>query len=250
MATSEREHRGAIAVNNLGVALLEAGRVDSAIASLQDAVKLLKVGRDLSISVGPSSPLSLEVTMKRAAQRFALGDPASVESLPCASILAVSDNVDAAEMTAALQRPLPSHACSLFPIRLEPDSNEFCYESEEAILLSCTLILHNLGLALLLKSLTSKDEDATILQEKSIKLFQLCEKVIFSLGQSSHEDHHLQLKLLSVRGILSVSFIEALKVSGRHEDASFQKHRDFRASLANLRWPSCLHQSNQNAAAA
>jgi hypothetical protein len=205
MATSSSNpaYRAALALNNMGVSLLETSCIDQALVTLLDAFSVIKLacgGSGASTtrreggggSAAWQSTIDVDYKLQQAYERYSHRQPA----LSSLIVGAVSDDPTATEVETVVRSAQdPRDSGKVFPVRIEstssslscpPDSSSVsgCEDSEQASL-SCNVVLHNLGLAYLCMAQRCEGSRSRLFSEKGATILHLCDQVLVSLSEKT-----------------------------------------------------------------
>lgn len=248
----EQTHRAAICLNNIGCSLLERKCYRQALETLQSAVVAMKSscrGSSVPLPIGDSKIAegSLDSLIKAASQRLYKPEPTSASS-HLVTAESLSDDAFESDIDMALG-VCPFKTSVVFPVRI--DSFDLDSDDEKEASLTCTIILHNFGLASLLRSTVVEAEGAQRLHQNCFKIFRLCQTVLSSRITSCPD--HLQLKKLFFLGYVVVSAsVHALRAAGRQKEAleSMAKLVRLKAGAVELGKTDIIAHRSKTAAAA
>jgi hypothetical protein len=217
----DRQYRAVVALNNLGVSLLEQGLHSHAQTTLLDAMTLLKpafqgLAEDSSGSDSGGLP-DVDKVMAQAHQRYArtLAGVLPVDS--CAPVLVVTSLADAADLQAAAAVRSPQ---LLHPIRLELNDHEVMLDrrpyNKEEVFITCFVIVHNCSIAHFLTTDFETAKEST--KEKPFKMLEACHRILLGLGMciSNHQSLRQQAYL---DFITHKTYMDMLRITHRSEGA-------------------------------
>jgi hypothetical protein len=203
LSLSHREYRAAIALNNIGVTLLERRCFKQALATLQDAVVLMKIA-----FLPPTAAFSKDVVAKlqKAHERVACPRPCS-QTAPIMRFQVISDDGDTSVLFENTTTEKNSLACALL-VRFE-DVTAF---GDRCCDIDSSVILHNFGQSCLLYSKTmSSSVFADRLRQNSFAILNLCQQVLLSCFFQCREDDVLKLqKVFFVSVVVTQTLSQAL----------------------------------------
>jgi len=222
-----REHRAAIALNNMGVSLLERRAYRQGMETLKDAIFVMKrvihpQSKTPDFATNTPSTNSTEAKVNRANKRMANPQPVpSAFSCDVISHEAISSHHQ--PMDSVLRKGAASP--STFPIRIEA-GNIDCPEDRNPDLESA-IMLHNFGVAHLCMSKLAKSP--LKFQEGALALFNMAYSIISNrntIAQLSDSDMRSvsETRLLLAVVVLN-NVVRVLRATGNHSEAdeSYQK---------------------------
>lgn len=223
--SNEHTYRAAVALNNIGVSLLEACCYDQALVTMLDAFSVIKVacspakqdGHDDEAGTprqGSASPSMVDVDSKlrRAYERNACRQETSPCHQPTTQVRAVSDDPSAADLEAVVRSTYePRRRGLVYAIRLESSSLDFptdameCSGCQEEAAFHCNIVLHNLGLAYLCLSRSCGDVRSLALSQKGVTLLHLCDQVLATLSEQTSQKFHQYRRVLFLGMVSTIS---------------------------------------------
>jgi hypothetical protein len=209
-----RDHRAAIALNNMGVSLLERRAYRQGIETLKDAIFVMKrVLRPPSISpqgLGktPNSTSYAEVMVHRASKRMANPQPISS---------AISIDV-VSQCASFSRRSYPSGSVlrggSFSPLRIE--ATDLVSLEDRDPDLESSIMLYNFGLAHLCMAKLAKTP--TKLQEGALKLFTMAYSLFAPLCDQAGHGIREDIVLLAAANLNNM--VALLTQMGKHSEAN------------------------------
>lgn len=188
---TERHYRAVVALNNLGVSLLEHGRHEQAQTTLLDAMMMLKpafhgLGDDASLAESLNDPPDVDKVMVQAHQRYAHSLTGAVPVVT-SQVLVVTSLADAAD----LQTAVGMSSSHLHPIRLEVNDHEALWSrrphDKAEVFITCCVVVHNCSIAHFLATdfETAKESN----KRKPFKMLEACHRILLGLGMciSNHQ---------------------------------------------------------------
>ena len=217
----DRQYRAVVALNNLGVSLLEQGRHTHAQTTLLDAMTLLKpafqgLAENSSCSESSSGLPDVDKVMAQAHQRYAR-TLAGAQPTEIAPVLVVTSLADAADLQAAAG---VGSSQLLHPIRLELNDHEVLLDcrphSKEEVFITCFVIVHNCGIAHFLTTDFERAKEST--KQKPFKMLEACHRILLGLGLciSNHQSLRQQAYL---DFITHKTYMDMLRISHRSDGA-------------------------------
>jgi hypothetical protein len=231
-----RDHRAAIALNNMGVSLLERRAYRQGMETLQDAILVMKrVLRSPSItSQGsdktPNSTSYTDTKVHRASKRMA--NPQPIPS-------AVSVDIDSHRATFSYHSYLVSvlHGSSSSPLRspLRIEAADLDSLEESDHVLQSSIMLFNFGLAHLFMAkldnsimrfnfglahlcMAKLDKTPIKLQEGALKIFSMVHSVLATL--CNQEGHGIREDMILLTAATLDNIVALLSQMGKHSEAN------------------------------
>jgi tetratricopeptide (TPR) repeat protein len=169
-----REHRAAIALNNMGVSLLEQRAYRQGMETLKDAIFVMKhvfrpQSRNAGLGATSYSTGRTDVKINRAVQRMTNPQP-----VPSTVIIDVISHGVASSQSSPLGSILRASSSFAVPIRIEATDLD-CPEDRDPELESA-IMLYNFGLAHLCMAKLAKSPNE--LREGALKLFNMAYSII------------------------------------------------------------------------
>ena len=229
-----RDQRAAIALNNMGVSLLEQRAYRQGMETLKDAIFVMKrvfrpQSRTSSLGATSDSTISTDIQIHRAVQRMANPQP-----VPFAMITNVISHGVASSHSSPLGSILRESSSSSFtiPIPIEATGID-CPEDRDPDLESAIMIF-NFGLAHLCMAKLAKSPMK--LREGAHKLFNMAYSIISNKntlsGLSESEMRRFsETRLLFAIAVLN-SIVKVLTVMGKHTEANNSYQRLVRLGTA------------------
>lgn len=202
------DYRGAIALNNMGVSLLERGAYRNAIDTMKDAIAIMRTifPQNGAVHSAPHN-FNIDSKLQLAAQRLASPEtsraPLSVQTIPFSE-----DNINA--MKDAL-RYGPSGSV-FFPLRIE--ISDFNCRGRD-IDLESSIFLYNFGIAHLCMARVHP-KSAAKLRDGALKLFDLAHSILASQCAKA-QDPADQTHVLLVAAMVLNNVVQVLSEQGRME---------------------------------
>lgn len=192
-----KEHRVAVALNNMAVALQERSCEKQALETFQDALSLMKIA---SRAPGTAPTCDVDAMINKAFQSFAKPKPCKGQT--CLSFTSLPDDAD---FSAALK--CVSNGCNSLLIRIEEYGSE--HSSQRDLDLDCAIMLQNFGLSSLCHSY-SVPQSAQKLRNNACQLLQLSHTIISQQASSECNDEDLMQKTFFVALVITKSLAQAL----------------------------------------
>jgi hypothetical protein len=217
----DRQYRAVVALNNLGVSLLEQGRHSHAQTTLLDAMTLLKpafrgLAEDSSLSESSSDLPDVDKVMTQAHQRYArtLAGVLPVDSAP---VVVVTSLADAADLQTAVG---VGSSQLLHPIRLELNDHEVLLDhrpyNKEEVFITCFVIVHNCSIAHFFTTDFEKAKEST--KQKPFKMLEACHRILLGLGMCISNHHSLRQQAY-LDFITHKTYMDMLRITHRSEGA-------------------------------
>jgi hypothetical protein len=243
-----RDHRAAIALNNMGVSLLERRAYRQGLETLKDAIFVMKrVLRPASISSQglcktPNSTSYAEAKVHRASKRMANPQPISsaisIDVLSqCATFSHRSCPSDSVLHAGGPSSPLSS------PLRIEA-TDLISLEDRDSDLES-SIMLYNFGLAHLCMAKLVKTPIK--LQEGALKLFNMAYCIL--APRCDQEGHGIREDIVLLAATTLNIIVALLTQMGKYSEANESDHELARLGRAIQEFQ-CYHLEDQIAAAA
>lgn len=215
------EFRAVLALNNIGVSMMDRGCYRQALETMHDAVFLMKAvcrgSPSFVTGFSDRKPQDVESMLRRATERLLhpeQTEDASVEIMT----LTVSDEGHSGDMESTLV-VCPFNHEVLIALRLDDSFNFDALGQVESSIMS-TCILHNFGLCCICRAKAAdvSDLDLARLLHNAARIFELCQSVLST--QSTACRNGLHLKLLFFLGYVVLSaFIQVLLAEHRKSEA-------------------------------
>jgi hypothetical protein len=207
----DRQYRAVVALNNLGVSLLEQGRQGHAQTTLLDAMTLLKPAFQ-----GLSDDSSLSESSR--------GSPDVDDVLAQAPVLVVTSLADAADLQTAAGDGRSSPL--LHPIRLELNDHEVLLDhrpyNKEEVFITCFVIVHNCSIAHFLTTDFETAKEST--RQKPFKMLEACHRILLGLGMCI-SNHHALRQQAYLDFITHKTYMDMLRLARRSEGARLNARR-------------------------
>ena len=222
-----RDYKGAVALNNIGIVLLEQGAYRQALDTLKDAVFVMKVifrPRDNSAPLASN----VEVKLKRASERIA--SPHCEES-SINTITEILSNMGSFRSINTVM--LKQGAPYVFPIRIEE-----CTDQEYDLDIDSANILHNFAIAHLCCSRTAKTlASAELFRQSASRLSGFAYNLISNVLNNKRQADMDELILRETRIFLSAlvalnTLVHALMEMGNYAEAEKTYKRLMELGLA------------------
>jgi len=255
-----QDYRGAIALNNIGVQLLERGCYRQGLDTLQDSIHVMKERFRPAVDKSSMAQPAAEAQnfLQRAARRLAEPQPMASASFGVPhSVETISFDMGLTPVLNFLQET-PSTTCFL-PVRIdipEDFSSLVCggdnvlYSSSPSASMGIqhrdpdiesSIILYNFGVAnLLLSKVNPSHPSSTKLRSNALSIFQLASGVL-SKRSGMCEDGVEEASLLQIGLLVFHCIIQVLVESGNDEEARivcdrYYRIRDAVTSLQANEW--------------
>jgi hypothetical protein len=227
----EHTYLAAVALNNIGVSLLEAGCYDQALVTMLDAFTVVKVACSSpakleerhydNVGTAPmrsASPSMAEIDSKlrRAYERHSCRQESPPCHQPMTLVRALSDDPSAADLDAVVRNTHePLKRGQVYAIRLDSPSLDLssdatetmeCDGSQMEAAFHCNIVLHNLGLAYLCLSRSCGDARSVALSQKGVTLLHLCDQVLVTLSEQTSQKLHEFRRVLFLGMISTISY--------------------------------------------
>jgi tetratricopeptide (TPR) repeat protein len=249
-----RDHRAAIALNNMGVSLLEQRAYRQGMETLKDAIFVMKLvfrpqSRNSGLGAASDSTSSTDMKIHRAVQRMANPKP-----VPSAVIIDVVSHGVASSHCSPLGSILHESSSSSCTVAIRIEATDLdCPEDRDPDLESA-MMLYNFGLAHLCMAKLAKSPMK--LQEGALKLFNMAYSIISNKnGLSRLSEGEMRLKsetrlLLAVTVLSNV--VRVLTEMGKHAEAnnSYQRLIRLGTAINELDYPGPMGGKIDAAAAA
>jgi hypothetical protein len=212
-----RDHRAAIALNNMGVSLLERRAYRQGMETLKDAIFVMKrVLRSSSRAQGTTSDSTTndtEAKVCRAAKRMA--NPRAVPSALCIGAVSHGGTSSRNLLQGSVLREASSSPFT-FPIRIE--AADLDYPDDRDPDLEAAIMLYNFGLAQLCMAKLAKSPIK--LQEGALKHAKLAYRyaILSRLTESEIRSISKTRLLLAVLAVDNV--VKVLTMMGKHSEAN------------------------------
>jgi hypothetical protein len=171
-------YRGAVALNNTGVSLLERGCARQGYETLQDAMELIRAMFFTPQTIANEDALvfqGMNDKLLRASKAYVFAEP-QVNEILNFSVRVLSLDTGGLSVFDCLQES-PT-ASALHPVRFDlPSSRDEIMTRVSEPDLECSIILYNFGLASFLMSKT-KRKDGALARSNSLKILDLASSVI------------------------------------------------------------------------
>jgi hypothetical protein len=224
----DRQYRAVVALNNLGVSLLEQGRQGHAQTTLLDAMTLLKpafqgLSDDSSLSESSRGSPDVDDVLAQAHQRYAR-TLAGVLPADNAPVLVVTSLADAADLQTAAGDGRSSPL--LHPIRLELNDHEVLLDhrpyNKEEVFITCFVIVHNCSIAHFLTTDFETAKEST--RQKPFKMLEACHRILLGLGMCI-SNHHALRQQAYLDFITHKTYMDMLRLARRSEGARLNARR-------------------------
>jgi hypothetical protein len=216
-----RDHRAAVALNNMGVFLLERRAYRQGMETLKDAIFVMKrVFRPRSTS--EESTCSAEAKVHRAVRRMA--NPQPVPSAVAIDVISHGGATSHPSSLASILRG-SSSAAFTFPIRIEATDLDSPEDRDPD--LESSIMLYNFALGHLCMAKVAKSP--TKLQEGALKLFNMAYSIISNQNGLSRLSEGEMRRIRETRLLLSVvvmsNVVRVFSEMGRNTEAdeSYQR---------------------------
>jgi hypothetical protein len=240
-----RDQRAAIALNNMGVSLLEQRAYRQGMETLKDAIFVMKrvfrpQSRNSSLGASSDSMSSIDLKIHRAVQRMANPQP-----VPFAMITDVISHSVASSHSSPLGsilREQSSFSSFTIPIRIEAADID-CPEDRDPDLESA-IMLYNFGLAHLCMAKLVKSPMK--LREGALKLFNMAYSIISNKNALSGLSESEMRRFSETRLLLAVAVlnnvVRVLTEMGKHTEAnnSYQRLVRLGTAINELEFPGPL----------
>jgi len=234
--TAFHNYRGAVALNNVGVTLIERRCYRQAIETLKDAIFVMRgvfnTATEKNSASGFASTSGTEARLQRATERLVNPHPVSSSSL--INVISHDGTRIQPSMLSSLLKEgkAPSHSVT---IRIESADVDSPYARDPD--LESAVMLFNFGIAHLCSSKLSKSEVASKkLNQAALKLFNMAYAIISnktSLSCMSDQDAERSCEVrLVIAAIVLKQVVEVLKDMGNHSEANQSMQRLIRLQSA------------------
>jgi hypothetical protein len=232
--STEHIYRAAVALNNIGVSLLEAACYDQALVTMLDAFTVIKVAcspakqerHDICdnygvVQVGSASPSTSEINSKlrRAYESHSCRRDSTQCQQPTTVVRAISDDPSTSDLDAVVRNAYehdPGERGKVCAIRLDSASLDFPTDASGMMecdghpqveaAFHCNIVLHNLGLAYLCLSRSCDDARSVALSQKGVTLLHLCDQVLVTLSEQTSQKLHEFRRVLFLGMISTLSY--------------------------------------------
>jgi hypothetical protein len=238
-----RDHRAAIALNNMGVSLLEQRAYRQGMETLKDAIFVMKrvfrpQSRNSTLGATLDSTRGTDVKIHRAVQRMANPQP-----VPSAVIVDVISH-GASSHSSPLGSILRESSSSSFtvPIRIEATDLDFPEDRDPD--LESSIMLYNFGLAHLCMAKLAKTPMK--LREGALKLFNMAYSIVSNKNALSRFSDDEMRRVSETRLLLALAVlnnvVKVLTEMGKHTEAnnSFQRLVRLGTAINELDYPGPL----------
>jgi hypothetical protein len=223
----DRQYRAVVALNNLGVSLLEQGRHAHAQTTLLDAMTLLKpafqgLSDNSSLSESSSGSPDVDEVLAQAHQRYArtLAGVLPADSAPVLVVTSLADTADLQTAAGGGSSPL------LHPIRLELHDHEVLLDrrpyNKEEVFITCFVIVHNCSIAHFLTTDFENAKEST--KQKPFKMLEACHRILLGLGMCI-SNHHALRQQAYLDFITHKTYMDMLRLARRSEGARLNARR-------------------------
>jgi hypothetical protein len=230
----EHTYRAAVALNNIGVSLLESACYDQALVTMLDAFTVIKVAcspakqerRNNYDSGGAAqkesaSPCASEINSKlrRAYESHSRRHESAQRQQPTTVVRAISDDPSISDLDAVVRNAYehdPGKRGQVCAIRLDSVSLDYPLDesgtmecdghSQVEAAFHCNIVLHNLGLAYLCLSRSCGDARSVALSQKGVTLLHLCDQVLVTLSEQTSQKLHEFRRVLFLGMISTLSY--------------------------------------------
>jgi hypothetical protein len=236
-----RDQRAAIALNNMGVSLLEQRAYRQGMETLKDAIFVMKrvfrpQSRNSSLGATSDATSSTDIKIHHAVQRMANPQP-----VPFTMITDVISHGVASSHSSPLGSILRESSSSSFtiPIRIEATDID-CPEDRDPDLESAIMI-YNFGLAHLCMAKLAKSPMK--LREGALKLFNMAYSIISNKNTLSGLSESEMRRFSETRLLLAIAVlnnvVRVLTVMGKHTEAnnSYQRLVRLGTAINELEYP-------------
>jgi hypothetical protein len=229
-----RDQRAAIALNNMGVSLLERRAYRQGMETLKDAIFVMKrvfrpQSRNSTLGATSDSTCSTDIKIHRAVQRMANPQP-----VPSAMIIDVLSHGVASSHSSPLGSILRESYSSSFtiPIRIEATDIESPEDIDPD--LESAIMLYNFGLAHICMAKLAKSPMK--LREGALKLFNMAYSIISNKNSLSGLSESEMRRLSETRLLLALAVlnnvVRVLTEMGKHTEADHSYRRLVRLGTA------------------
>jgi hypothetical protein len=208
-----QDHRAAIALNNMGVSLLERRAYRQGMETLKDAVLVMKrVLRPASISQGfgktPNSACNAEAKIHRASKRMATPQP----------IVPSTVSIDAISHGATVSHRSKVHRGSSYPLSspLRIEATDLVSREDRDSDLESSIMLYNFGLAHLCMATLAKTPIK--FREGALKLFNMAYSVFAIL--CDQVGHGIREDMVLLAAATLDNIVALLTQMGKHSEAN------------------------------
>jgi hypothetical protein len=212
-----RDHRASIALNNMGVSLLERRAYRQGVETLKDAIfVMMRVLRPSSRSQGTTSDSTTndtEAKVHRAAKRLA--SPHAVPSALCIDAVSHGGKSSRHSSQDYVLSEASSSSPFTIPIRIEVDDLD--YPEERDPVLESAIMLYNFGLAHLCMAKPAKSPIK--LQEAALKHVKLAYAAVLSRLRVC-EMHSISKARLLLAVLALENVVKVLIEMGKHSEAN------------------------------
>jgi hypothetical protein len=230
-----RDQRAAIALNNMGVSLLEQRAYRQGMETLKDAIFVMKrvfrpQSRNPSLAANSDSTSSTDIKIHRAVQRMA--NPQPIPSVMNIDLISHGVASSHSSPLGSILRESCSSSTFTIPIRIEATDID-CPEDRDSDLESA-IMLHNFGLAHICMAKLAKAPMK--LREGACKLFNMAYSIVSNKnalsGLSESEMRELsETRLLLALAVLN-NVVRVLTEMGKHTEADQSFRRLVRLGTA------------------
>lgn len=210
-STVLHDYRGAIALNNMGIKMLECGCYRQAMLTFKDAMEVFRT----LFRPAEASRSNIDAKLRQAYQGLA-DSQQKQETTPTFSFRVVTGDDRFTNIASVLQQVGPAH----FLVRFEPV--DFCCPTQRNIDLDSAIVLYNYGISkLCLASAVSatRASSALSLRGAALKVFQLAQCILSSQQQGCEDDTELSL-IYFVAALVLDNVGQLLAGLGRHAEAA------------------------------
>jgi hypothetical protein len=229
-----RDYRGAIALNNIGVSLLERRAYRQAVETLKDAITFMKHVFRPQVVVTPGATFkssSLNVDARVAAAMERLECPQSSPTLRDPEDLVVQDSLQPSSIRAAALEGISSSFT--MPIRIEAADSDSPENRDPD--LESAIMLYNFGIAHLCLSKLSR-AGLTKFRDGALKLFNMSYSIISNKNALAGMNTEEIRKLSETRVLLAIvvlnNLVRVQTEMGKHAEANESYQRLVRLGSA------------------
>jgi hypothetical protein len=211
-------YRGAVMLNNMGVALLEGGAFLQGLETLKDAIAVMKLVNPAVDKTSTTTSSQVEAKLQQARHRVQNMETAT--SSVSVTVIFYDDG-NLSNMRSVLQNEASSTLA--FPMHIE--FSEFSYPDDRDTDLESIIFLYNFAVAHICLSRVKKEHQiSTKLQESALMLFNLANRIVCNLTSFCDDNIH-QIRLLFVSAMVLNNIVGALSEQGRVAEAEEAQNR-------------------------